>query len=161
MRTLRCSGGLGGGCLPRRGGSAQEGGSARGWCLPRGGAHLPPVNRMTANRCKNITSPQLRLRTVKMEVGKTTYLILRWELHLQRTDISVNRNPRRLLITWVIFIPSHDITRLNYIYNTPCSNIFTDLSDMFPKSILKRNRFELYLAISAREILIEACVVED
>ena len=78
MRTVRCSGRLERegavsawrvvclegvcpwGCLP---GGVCPGGVCPGGCLPRGGVHLPPVNRIT-DRCKNITFPQLCLRTV-------------------------------------------------------------------------------------------------
>ena len=83
MRAVRFSGRLGGGgvcpggvCLVV---SAGEGGSGfyLGGCLPRGclpkggvcprGVHLPlPVNRNT-DRCKSITFPQLRLRTVTIQ----------------------------------------------------------------------------------------------
>ena len=58
MRTVRCSGCLGrGGCV---GGGVCLGGA--GVCL---GVYTspPPVNRIT-DRCKNITFPQLHLRTV-------------------------------------------------------------------------------------------------
>ena len=70
MGTTRCSGRPWG--WPG-GGSAQEGVCMclprMGVCLP-GGVHLPPVNRIT-DRSKNITFPQLRLRTVK--TGPNTY----------------------------------------------------------------------------------------
>ena len=63
----------GGGCLLPVGGlrpgrvSAPGGMSATGGCIPAcTGADTPPVNRITY-RCKNITFPQLRLRTVKMK----------------------------------------------------------------------------------------------
>ena len=54
MRTVRCSGRLGGKGVSALGGVCQE-----------AGVHLPPVNKIT-DRCKNITFPQLRLRTVKI-----------------------------------------------------------------------------------------------
>ena len=68
-----------GGCLPGGEGVCQGVAvPARGWgcllkgrglprgeCLPREGVHLPPVN-IIADRCKNITFLQLRLRTVNM-----------------------------------------------------------------------------------------------
>ena len=74
MRTIHCSGrllgeGCGGvclgrGCLPGGVclggiclGSVYLGG---GWCLPRAGIHLCPVNRMT-DTCENITFTQLLL----------------------------------------------------------------------------------------------------
>ena len=59
MRTARCSGRLGG-CMP---GGVCLGGSARGVCLPRVVYTHPTVNKIT-DRCKNITFPKLRLRTV-------------------------------------------------------------------------------------------------
>ena len=68
MRTVRCSGRLGGdvclgGCL--RGGMSARGASAKGGCLP-GGVHLPHLLRteFLTHACENITFPQLRLRTV-------------------------------------------------------------------------------------------------
>ena len=84
MRTVRCSGRLGEGCLPRGGvcleGVCPRGMSAQGGCLARGclargsvcpgevcaqgGVHLhPPVDRMT-DACENITFAQLLLWTV-------------------------------------------------------------------------------------------------
>ena len=54
-----------GGCLSRKGVSAR-GMSARGVCPGRGSATHPSVNRM-ADRCKNITFPQLHLQAVKTE----------------------------------------------------------------------------------------------
>ena len=60
-----------GGCLPR--GSHQKGVSAQRGCLPRGcipactEADPPPLwTEWLTDRCKNITFPQLRLRTVNM-----------------------------------------------------------------------------------------------
>ena len=61
MRTVRSSGRLLGGVCPGGGVSAREGvHPSMHW-----GRHPPPVDRMT-DRCKNITFPQLRLRTVIM-----------------------------------------------------------------------------------------------
>ena len=57
------------GCVPSAAvASPGEGGICPGGCLPRscvcpGGVHHPPVNRIS-DRCKNITFPQLLLRTV-------------------------------------------------------------------------------------------------
>ena len=48
------------GCLPR---GVCPGSVCPGGCRPRGGVHLPPVNRIT-DRCKNITFLELCLRTV-------------------------------------------------------------------------------------------------
>ena len=59
---------FGEGCLP--GGDVHPGGGCLpgGVCLGRGvcqgGEHLPPHRNRMADRCKNITFPQLRLRTV-------------------------------------------------------------------------------------------------
>ena len=65
MRTVRCSGRLGWGVSPQGVcvsiGCLSMGGCPRG-CTP------PPVNRIT-DRCKNITYSQLRLRTVKINLG--------------------------------------------------------------------------------------------
>ena len=41
-----------------------------------GYTHLPPVNRIT-DRCKNITFPQLRLRTVRMNTSFLLHLFLK------------------------------------------------------------------------------------
>ena len=67
MRTVRCSGRLGGGvclegCLP--GGVSAQGGVAPN---PDPEADTPPVDRMT-DACENITFPQLLLRTVNMKL---------------------------------------------------------------------------------------------
>ena len=57
MRTVRCSGHLGGG------GEGVCPGVVSAW-----GAHpVPPVNKIT-DKCKNITFPQLLLRTLKKSV---------------------------------------------------------------------------------------------
>ena len=64
MRAIRCSDGLlvggGGGCLPKRGVSAE------GVCIPActEADTLPLWTEWLTDRCKNITFPQLRLRTV-------------------------------------------------------------------------------------------------
>ena len=78
MRTVHCSGRLDGGSLsggveglPRAG--VCPGG--RG-CLPGGEADNHPINRIT-DRCKNITFPQLLLRTVKNGYSATAST---WEL---------------------------------------------------------------------------------
>ena len=88
MRTVCSSSRLFGvGVCPERG--VCLGVSSRG-CLPIGGCvyssmhwgrHPPPVDRMT-DRCKNITFPQLRLRTViktsnPLLISKITFLGLR------------------------------------------------------------------------------------
>ena len=74
MRTIRTNCLLGGvcpggwGCLPRSrvcpGGCLPRGCLSSGECVSQHAlGQTPPVDRM-ANRCKNITFPQLRLRTV-------------------------------------------------------------------------------------------------
>ena len=85
MRTVHCSGHLGGGGLPRwvsawggvsaqgdlllwteflSGGGCLTGGGSAWGCLP-GGVHLPLLwTEFLTHACENITFPQLRLRTV-------------------------------------------------------------------------------------------------
>ena len=50
------------GCVPSAAVTVSGGWVSRGVCVCPGGVH-PPVNRIT-DRCKNITFPQLRLRTI-------------------------------------------------------------------------------------------------
>ena len=66
MFTARFSGRLGGGAGMSAWGL--PGGVCQGRCLPSGGVHLPPVNRII-DRGKNITFPQLRLQAVNMVIN--------------------------------------------------------------------------------------------
>ena len=75
MRTVRCSGRV---CL---GGVCPRVVSARR-CLS-GGVYTPTVNRIT-DRCKNITFPQLRLRTVT--ICKLQPLLQRIKIHIFRIE---------------------------------------------------------------------------
>ena len=69
MRTVHCSGRLGGGGSAQ-GGICLQGVSAWG-CLPRG-CTPPPVDRMT----ENITFPQLLLQTVNMRARCRISMVL-------------------------------------------------------------------------------------
>ena len=76
MRTVRSSSRLlGGGICPREGG-LPKGGVCPGGCVScipvcNGANTPPPVDRMT-DRCKNITFPKLRLRTVTAAIPITS-----------------------------------------------------------------------------------------
>ena len=70
------------GCLPGRGVSAGGVYPSMHW-----GRHLPPMDR-TTDRCKNITFPQLRLRTVihvrgTEDLGKHSgcFMIIMWPIN--------------------------------------------------------------------------------
>ena len=69
-----------GGCFPR--GSVCPGGVCPGWCVPQHPLRQTPPLRTEwlTDRYKNITFPQLRLRTVKMNV-----VVLEWITHQFRT----------------------------------------------------------------------------
>ena len=109
MRTVRCSGRLSrGGCLPIVGGVS--------WrvcvCLPRGGVHLHPVNRMTGG-CKSITFPQLPLRTVKIIspgnlVKWTQYATVKFAWHFTGYFLSLilRCHQDKPLVTYVLWLPT-------------------------------------------------------
>ena len=100
---------------------------------------------------------RVSLLVICKNIEKTTHLVLR--------GISAckgKKKPRKNTHHKLFSFKSRDFARLNYIYNTPSSKSFVDLSDTLPKSILNMNNFELHVAIFATAmIFIEAWVIED
>ena len=102
-RTVRCSGCLGGACLPRRGCLPRGGVSAQsGVAAQRGVAALrdvvhPPGNRIT-DRCKTITFLQLLLWTViitdRDEQNKSYFFI-----RINFRELLTSKNQRIILNT--------------------------------------------------------------
>ena len=65
-------------------------------CVCLGGVYTPPVNRIT-DRCKNITFPQLRLRTViKIFPIKTEQVPEEWQLDLFLEEGTVSESHVRI-----------------------------------------------------------------